>query len=186
MHTLQRQAFETAGANDQTLRSILESEQYPNIFFDVRNHSDALYAHFGVNLRGVIDLQLLEFATRVFRGNLVDGLARCISNDAQLDWAKRNEWQRVKNAGQKLCAPEKGGSYGVFLVRPLRDEIVQYCFQDVMILPQLLGKYGSLLKRDAAAGVNEEALRRITRSQSSGFNGKGRHMAVGPTLSKTG
>ncbi len=186
VHVLERQAFDTAGSDGLTLRSVLESEDYSKVFFDVRNDSDALHAHFGIDLHGVIDLQLLEFATRGFGGRLLNGLAKCISNDTQLDWKQQSEWQRVKNAGRQLFAPERGGSYDVFLARPLPDDLVQYCVQDVMLLPRLLSKYGGSLKREAAAGLHEEALRRVTLSQSDGFNGKGRHMAVGPTLSKAG
>jgi hypothetical protein len=31
------------------------------VFFDLRNDSDALYAHYGIKLNFVIDVQLLEF-----------------------------------------------------------------------------------------------------------------------------
>jgi hypothetical protein len=37
-------AFSTAGTNGQTLKTILESETIPKVFFDVRNDSDALYS----------------------------------------------------------------------------------------------------------------------------------------------
>jgi 3'-5' exonuclease len=66
----QRQAFETAGPGGQTLRAILESSYYPKVFFDARNDSDALNSHFEIGLRGVVDLQLLEFTSRPQRGRL--------------------------------------------------------------------------------------------------------------------
>ena len=185
VHVLGHQAFDTAATNGLTLRNVLQSQQYAKVFFDVRNDSDALYAHFGIDLRGVIDLQLLEFATRPFAGRLVNGLARCISNDAGLGWKERNEWQRIKLAGQRLFAPEKGGSYDVFLTRQMPGELVQYCVQDVLLLPKLLHEYGGRLDRRAAVGLHEEALRRVALSQSPNFNGKGRHMALGPTLRKS-
>ncbi len=37
-------------------------------FYDVRNDSDALYNLYGVNLNNVYDLQLLELANRLSKG----------------------------------------------------------------------------------------------------------------------
>jgi exonuclease 3'-5' domain-containing protein 1 len=59
---LQGHAFDTVGTTENTLRDLLESERYVKIFLDVRNDSDALFSHFRVNLNGVIDLQLIEYA----------------------------------------------------------------------------------------------------------------------------
>jgi len=68
VHTLGSKAFDTSDKLDNTLRSVLQSELVPKVFFDVRNDSDALYSHFHISLAGVIDLQVMEFATRNFRG----------------------------------------------------------------------------------------------------------------------
>ena len=64
VHTLGAQAFNTAGVEGKTLRDILQDEKIPKVFFDVRNDSDALFAHFGVALQGIEDVQLMESATR--------------------------------------------------------------------------------------------------------------------------
>ena len=42
IYTLQRQAFDTARLGGQTLSAILESSDYPKVFFEVRNDSGAL------------------------------------------------------------------------------------------------------------------------------------------------
>lgn len=47
-----------------SLQSILESPKTPKVFFDVRTDSDALFAQFGIKLAGIIDLQLMELASR--------------------------------------------------------------------------------------------------------------------------
>lgn len=47
-----------------SLKSILESSMTPKVFFDVRTDSDALYGQFGIRLAGIIDLQLMEVASR--------------------------------------------------------------------------------------------------------------------------
>ena len=40
-------------------------------------------------------------------------------------------WKKVKEAGNRLFAPEKGGSYNIFETRPLDPRILAYCAQDV-------------------------------------------------------
>ncbi|TAQ86185.1 hypothetical protein B7494_g5478 [Chlorociboria aeruginascens] len=70
--------FTTPGTSGQTLKSILEAPTTPKIFFDVRNDSDALYAHYGIALQGVQDIQLMENASRSYSKNFLAGLAKCI------------------------------------------------------------------------------------------------------------
>jgi exonuclease 3'-5' domain-containing protein 1 len=50
VHTLGAQAFNTSGVKNKTLKDILQDKDIPKVFFDVRNDSDALFAHFGVVL----------------------------------------------------------------------------------------------------------------------------------------
>jgi exonuclease 3'-5' domain-containing protein 1 len=182
VHALQTEAFDTVGSGGQSLRAILESKDYAKIFFDVRNDSDALYSHFQISLHGVIDLQLLEYASRPRKGKFIKGLAKCISEDGDLSWLLSQKWQSVKSAGQEVFAPEKGGSYEVFLERPLSATLQEYCAQDVFIMPKLLTLYGRRIQPHLALQVSDEALARVVLSQSSNYNGKGRHMAIGPSF----
>lgn len=117
--TLQKDAFDTSGPSGQTLRTILESKDYPKVFFDVRNDSDAFFSHFQISLHSIIDLQLLEFASRQVRGRYVNGLAKCILKDVGLPRSESQAWQNTKEAGKRLFAPEEGDIYEVFLERPL-------------------------------------------------------------------
>ena len=180
--TLQQQAFDTSVSDKASLRTILESKDYPKVFFDVRNDSDALYSHFQINLQGVIDLQLLEYASRPRQGRFLNGLAKCVSEDGGLDLASSQEWQTIKNAGVDLFAPEKGGRYEVFLERPLTAALQKYCTQDVLAMPKLLTVYGRRMQAHLATQVNNETLTRIILSQRPDYNGKGRHKAVGPNF----
>jgi len=50
IHILKNEAFTAAGETGQTLKNVLESATIPKVFFDVRNDSDALFSHFGINL----------------------------------------------------------------------------------------------------------------------------------------
>jgi exonuclease 3'-5' domain-containing protein 1 len=56
VHTLGAQAFNTVGAKQASLKDILQEEEIPKVFSDVRNDSDALFAHFSVALQGVEDV----------------------------------------------------------------------------------------------------------------------------------
>jgi len=182
IHTLGSVAFDTADERGHTLRSVLQSPSIPKVFFDVRNDSDALFSHFKIDLAGVVDLQVMEFATRTFGKRYVNGLAKCIERDLELSHTQRAECQRVKDAGLKLFAPERGGSYEVFNDRPLSAEIGLYCVQDVQWLPTLYETYQQKLDRRQAMAVKvaQATLARVKESQSPSYNGHGKHKALGP------
>lgn len=129
IHTLKGEAFTTAGVTGQTLKDILKSETVPKAFFDVRNVSDALFSHFGVNLAGIHDIQLMELATRTRSKRCVNWLAKCIDYDLALTTAEKRTWIEAKDKGRKLLAPELGGSYEVFNQRPLAEEIALYALR---------------------------------------------------------
>jgi exonuclease 3'-5' domain-containing protein 1 len=52
VHTLGAQAFETIGSKYKSLKDVLQDEKIVKVFFDVRNGSDTLFAHFCVALKG--------------------------------------------------------------------------------------------------------------------------------------
>jgi exonuclease 3'-5' domain-containing protein 1 len=181
VHTLQAAAFTTAGRRGQTLQNILESAALPKAFFDVRNDSDALHSHFGICLAGVVDLQLMELATRTGPRRYVSGLAKCIERgEAALSHAERQAWAANKEIGKILFAPERGGSYEVFNVRPLAESIKQYCMQDVQFLPRLWQHYNARLTPVWRGKVDVATRARVRLSQSAGYAAHGRHKALGP------
>jgi exonuclease 3'-5' domain-containing protein 1 len=113
VHTQGAQVFTAAGRNDKTLKHILEDPDIAKVFFDVRNDSDALFAHYGVALEGVQDVQLMESATRESTRSrkYLSGLAKCIENNATDQFGQRRvDWSKAKAAGEKLFTPEHGGS----------------------------------------------------------------------------
>jgi len=181
IHTLRNKAFSTCGQGGCTLKEILESGVIPKVFFDVRNDSDALYSHFHINLAGIQDLQLMELATRTFPKRFVNGLSKCIERDAPLVTSEREMWKAIKEKGVRLFAPEHGGTYEVFNERPLPQDIKLYCIQDVQFLPRLWSCYDTKLTTAWRARVHKASKDRVILSQSSGYNGKGQHMALPPT-----
>jgi exonuclease 3'-5' domain-containing protein 1 len=56
VHTLKDEAFSTSASNGHTLKSILESEEIPKAFFDIRNDSDALYSLYGIKVANIWDI----------------------------------------------------------------------------------------------------------------------------------
>ncbi|KAK3309811.1 ribonuclease H-like domain-containing protein [Chaetomium strumarium] len=181
IHILGETTFSALGSTTgRTFKEILESETIPKVFFDVRNDSDALFSHFQICLAGVQDLQLMELATRTSPRKYVYGLARCIERDTTLSAAERRAWMATKERGARAFAPERGGNYQVFNERPLREEIRQYCLQDVYLLPRLWAYYNSKLTKAWEGRVAEASRDRVALSQMPGFNGKGRHMALAP------
>ncbi|KAG4427040.1 hypothetical protein IFR05_017477, partial [Cadophora sp. M221] len=180
IHTLGSKAFDTTGELDHTLRSVLQSESIPKVFFDVRNDSDALFSHFKISLAGVIDLQVMEYGTRSFQKGFVNGLSKCIERDLHLLPFQRLECQRVKEEGLNLFAPEKGGAYEVFNQRPLSDAIGLYCVQDVQWLPALYQAYLRKVTKTMSTKIAGATLNRVKESQSLSYNGHGQHKAKGP------
>lgn len=178
VHVLGTKAFEITTDLGTSLKSVLEAKNIFKVFFDIRNDSDALYVLFGVSVAGVIDLQVLEYATRQPQGKFVNGLAKCIERDL----LNTTAWATVKANGRRLFAPEAGGKYEVFLDRPMAPDIIKYCEQDVMLMPQLLALYGAKLRPGVAPQLPNIVDERIRLSKTDTFHGKDRHMAIGPYL----
>ncbi|KAI0125271.1 ribonuclease H-like domain-containing protein [Xylariales sp. AK1849] len=180
VHTMKETAFTTPNSKGRTLKGILESDFTLKVFFDIRNDSDALFSHYGVRVAGIVDLQLMELATRTFPRKFIVGLGKCIERDSGLTLSERTTWLVSKEKGLKLFAPEKGGSYEVFNQRPLAEGIRDYCLEDVRFLPRLWRIYDGKLKPAWRERVKSATVDRIRLSQSPTFNGKGRHMALPP------
>ena len=128
VHLLGAQAFNTAGVKQKTLKDILQDDKIPKVFFDVRNESDALFAHFGVALQGVEDVQLMKSATRRTTGSrkFLSGLAKCVEKNVLISLHSIDlaSWKAAKEKGERLFKAEHGGSYEVFNQRPIPEEMV--------------------------------------------------------------
>lgn len=178
--TMKQQAFSIKSPRGLSLRNVLESPTIKKVVFDVRNDSDALFAHYNISLKTVEDLQLMELATRSGNKKFLNGLAKSITNDAGLTYAARTAWTRVKDRGAALFDPSKGGTYEVFDARPLSQEIVDYCVQDVTYMPLLRDKYRSKISNAWQAKVDAESVERVKESQQYGYVPNGLHKAIPP------
>lgn len=68
---MRQEAFSATNIYNTSLKRVLESPTIPKVFFDVRNDSDALHNHFGINLDCIQDVQLMENATRPYTKKFV-------------------------------------------------------------------------------------------------------------------
>ncbi|KAL7940930.1 ribonuclease H-like domain-containing protein [Trichoderma barbatum] len=179
--SLQHLCFYTPGRRGQTLKNILETNDIPKVFFDVRSDSDALYNLFNIRLAGVLDLQLLHFAALTHpRKKYVRALMKCVLYDSPLANAEKIEWTHTKEQGRALFSPEQGGSYEVLNERPLRKDIREYCTQDVYILPILWSHYYDRVTESLMKKVVDSSRERVWSSQGLLYNGVGEHMALAP------
>jgi exonuclease 3'-5' domain-containing protein 1 len=183
VHALNALAFSTAGTKNITLKDILEAQQIIKVFFDVRNDSDALFAHFGIALKSVEDVQVMESATRTTTASrrFLSGLATCIENNLSdsSNCQKLARWKLTKTNGERLFKPELGGSYDVFNRRPIPKEIIQYCAGDVQYLESLRSFFLCKIDRNQHL-VDEESRARVAASQKLGYQPHGQHKAMAP------
>lgn len=180
IHTLGNITFEVVGGRDKSFKKILEAPEISKVFFDVRRDSEALFAHYGVNLRGVWDLQLMDSAARprTEQRRLLSGLAKCMQF-VPLTNAQKNEWTLCKERGDRVWNPDKGGSYSAFNKRPLPAEILRYCAGDVAYLPAMYKKYASKSTRWRNF-VFEASQKRVVESQGVVVQPEGRERALSP------
>jgi exonuclease 3'-5' domain-containing protein 1 len=179
VHSLGSRAFSTTGIKSKTLKDILQDKKIPKVFFDVRNDSDALFAHFGVALQGVEDVQLMESAARTTTGSrrYLNGLAKCVEDHVL--GGDRTSWQLAKTKGERLFKAEHGGSFEVFNQRPMPDDIISYCVGDVQHLPELRDKFWKQTNKSRVL-IDDETKKRVAESQKPEYQPHGRNRALAP------
>lgn len=183
VHGLGTKAFTTPSSThpSETLKSILESRTIKKVFFDVRNDSDALFAQFNIALDGIVDIQLMELAARSGWKRYVMGLGKCITKYVPLTEDEKLECDNIKKKGRNLFAPEYGGNYEVFNARPLQEEIINYCLQDIVFLPVLWETFIVRLKGSRWLDmVQTETAKRVKMSQTPEYQPHGDHKHLGP------
>lgn len=115
----------------------MEDANVPKVWWDVKMDSDALFGQFGVLLAGIIDLQLMEHASRSSCRYRLKSLANALDELGTVDGSV----MRIKKEGKRLFL----GGYGVFNERPLRQALIDYCVVDVAYMPELSNKYNAQL-----------------------------------------
>lgn len=119
----------------RTFGQILADEKTPIVWFDVRADSDSIFGHFKVHVEAVIDLQLMEAATRTSSRQRLQTLDRCIENfpESTLPYPGFRAWNNIGCASKVACSgPDK---YGAFDIRPIPKELEEYSVNDVSLMP---------------------------------------------------
>jgi exonuclease 3'-5' domain-containing protein 1 len=170
------QAFNASSSEGKTLKNVLESKIIKKHLFDARNDSDVLYSLFGVRLAGVVDIQLLELASR--RG--AKHIAACIEQEQALPSLALSQWQSTKKEVVKMFDPKLGGSYEISNKRPLPQILIEYCIGDVQVLPILSTVYQNRLNDHWSEEVLAETEKRLEDSRSPGYRHRGKQKIFGP------
>ncbi len=164
-------------AQSISLKGVLESEDVTKLMWDARSDNNALLHLFGVRLAGVVDLQLIDVAWRLARGERpasVSGLGWILekTDRAGLSPAARVEMVTVKRAGQALFVPENGGDYAVWALRPLPVALLQYC-TDARTFFSLRAAYADA-ERAHAEALGAAVRRRLADSARAAFDAEPR------------
>lgn len=146
----------------------------------MRNDADALWALYQVGLTGVVDIQLLENASRVGDKTYLCGLDKAIQFDLKLGFMELNRWIRSKKEFRSLM------STNVFTTRPVEAKTVQYCTNDVIYLPDLHAIYLRRISDDWLAKAKEESSRRVSEAHSLAYEPQSPMKTLGPWGSGTG
>jgi len=117
------------------LKYILEHPIPTKVFYDCRRDSDILYHHFGVQLKGVLDVALTEVFYRWKNGQgyprFLKGYKRCVESYLFL------ENPHFFQTKEKVAARMNTGDTQFWLQRPLPEEVLEYSAYDVKYLREL-------------------------------------------------
>lgn len=177
--SLGKSSFTTTSKDGKSLKSILEDPEITKCLWDVRNDADALWALYEVGLAGVVDVQLLENASRVGDKTYLSGLQNAIKFDLKLGAVELHRWIRSKKQTQSLMSAD------IFATRPVEAKTIQYCTGDVIHLPDLHALYLSRMRGDWLAKAKEESLRRVGDAQSPAYDPQSATKTLGPWGSAT-
>ena len=117
-----------------SFRAMLESPSVAKITFDCRTDSDALFHQFGVTLRGVLELQVLDQAIRIQKGEAPP--MRCIyvvNGGVPYLKSMANISERYAVHSAKLTV-----SHALWGKRPLPEAAIEYASADVHVIKQLV------------------------------------------------
>jgi exonuclease 3'-5' domain-containing protein 1 len=116
--SLGESAFTTTSKDGKSLKYTFEDPGIPKCFWDLRNDADALWALYKVGLAGVVDVQLLENASRVGDKTYLCGLEKAVQLDMELGFTELSRWTSSKREIKSLM------SANVFAIRPVEAKTV--------------------------------------------------------------
>ncbi|CAJ2501844.1 Uu.00g046970.m01.CDS01 [Anthostomella pinea] len=157
--------FYTCGwTNRKTLKDILEDPDISKCLWDVRNDADILYAHYNVRLGGVTDVQLLDNASRADDKTYLRGFDLCVEKDLKLPFMDRHRFAKTKREVRALMPNN------ILAPRPLDDQTMQYCVNDVKYLPLLQDVYVKRIDKQRMKKAMDESAQRVVDSCGAAYD----------------
>lgn len=116
-----------------SFRPVLEDEGITKLTFDCRSDSDALYHQCSVCLAGVLELQVLDQAVRIYKGELPPKRKDYLKNNS-IPYLDNMEKVLIRNnihiGIDKASAPHKY-NFSVWKERPISNSLLIYAAKDV-------------------------------------------------------
>ena len=140
---------------------LLESTRVLKIGFDGRADSDALWHLHSTRLKNLWDVQVAYCTKRDRdsgrRDRYLEGLGVAIQDCPDIPASERLRLDALKQAGTKLFAPERGGSYDVWRDRPMPPVLIEYCALDVRYLHTMRDAWASYLPHERMLSIHPGA-----------------------------
>ena len=151
------QAFTEGG-----LKKLLESDRILKVFYDLRADNDALHHLHEVHVLACYDLQVLrqlkfQDSTDFYLPGLKKVLSEFLKESKIMTEEQMKEVDAVKEQGQDLFAPEKGGTK-IWRERPLRPLLLDYAALDVQFLLEMK-RFWTPKEEAAAEELRQEVMR---------------------------
>ena len=179
-----------------SLKTLLEDPRVEKLMWDCRAGSGALFHRHGVQLDGVVDLQLHCLAWSLASE---EGLAQTQSpagpdpwaprrlrslhwalataNHAGMGPAERDAYSRVVRMARILSVPESGGTYDAWKRRPLPGVLRRYCTDATRFFA--LRAFYQQTEAAHAEALREAEQLRLCDSCRTGVDGSGRSGGAG-------
>ncbi|KAF9639095.1 putative Exonuclease 3'-5' domain-containing protein 1 [Lasiodiplodia theobromae] len=174
----------TEPASGTSLKTILESPAIKKMFFDVRNDSDALFAHHQISLRGVIDVQLMELATRTYYRRHLASLAKCVEGNSAVAPATKEHWRSVAQIFDLRRRSEELSGRHIINIRPIDPLVLEFCKLRVVLLPHLWRVYSNKLRAGSElfwrSKITFETEERVKLARSATYDGDSKNKVLGP------
>eukprot|EP00403_Amphidinium_massartii_P010986 CAMPEP_0178417230 /NCGR_PEP_ID=MMETSP0689_2-20121128/24468_1 /TAXON_ID=160604 /ORGANISM="Amphidinium massartii, Strain CS-259" /LENGTH=610 /DNA_ID=CAMNT_0020038591 /DNA_START=110 /DNA_END=1942 /DNA_ORIENTATION=- len=140
------------------LKALLESEKVVKLFYDLRADTDALWHLHKVLPKNLLDMQVLAHKAVCGSSQYVLGLAKAL--EYILPYQKKQASKGLKEAGQRLFAPNLGGRLEVWRQRPLPMILRCYCSVDVVHLFDMLRQWSKHMSLAMLRRISEARMKK--------------------------
>lgn len=121
-----------------SLRALIENPAITKVTFDCRSDSDALFHQYGVVLSGVLELQVLDQAVRLQKGEPLPSPSLYVKTGFLQSMSKVAErYLKPYQYAEKQASPHRDDPE-VWSRRPLSSEAKQYAANDAFMIKDLL------------------------------------------------